>query len=240
MMSGTTSGQVLGTAPDGRRTRWDAHRRTRQAELVDAAVAAIRARGPAVGMDEVAAQAGTSKAALYRYFADREQLYLAVCRRVSDRLVEQLRAALREHAEPRSQLAAAIDVYLRVIEGDPHLYRFVVHRPLAARDLGDGGNPVDPADPVRGLNALVGEHVASLISTRLRAAGGDTAAAAPWGHGIVGLVRSAADHWLDGGSSMSRTDLRDHLTDLAWSGLAGIIAATDPRLDQDPSGWRKP
>ena len=77
-------------APDGRRTRWEAHRRTRREELVDAAVRAIRMHGPGVGMDEVAAEAGTSKAAVYRYFTDRGELYLAVCTQVCERLVSQL------------------------------------------------------------------------------------------------------------------------------------------------------
>jgi AcrR family transcriptional regulator len=217
-------------APDGRRTRWEAHRRIRREELVDAAVRAIRAHGAGVGMDEVAAEAATSKAAVYRYFADRDDLYLAVCTRVTERLVSQLSAALAAEHEPRHQLAAAIDAYLRVIEADPDVYRFVVARPLADRPGG--------SDPVRDLSALVGDHVATLIAIRLEDAGVDSSSAGPWGHGIVGLVRSAADHWLDQRPPMSREDLRDHLTDLAWSGLAGILAATGREVDPTPPTWR--
>jgi AcrR family transcriptional regulator len=217
-------------APDGRRTRWEAHRRTRREELVDAAVRAIRAHGAGVGMDEVAAEAATSKAAVYRYFADRGDLYLAVCTRVTERLVGQLSAALAPEQEPRHQLAAAIDAYLRVIEADPDVYRFVVARPVADRPGG--------SDPVRDLSALVGDHVAALIATRLEDAGVESSSAGPWGHGIVGLVRSAADHWLDQRPAMSREDLRDHLTDLAWSGLAGILAATGREVDPTPPTWR--
>ena len=217
-------------APDGRRTRWEAHRRTRREELVDAAVRAIRTHGPGVGMDEVAAEAGTSKAAVYRYFTDRGELYLAVCTLVSERLVSQLTTALADEHEPRRQLAIAIDAYLRIIEADPDVYRFVVRRPLVER-------PVS-ADPVRDLDALVGAHVAKLIGQRLEDAGVDSSAAGPWGHGIVGLVRSAADHWLDQRQPMSREALRDHLTDLAWSGLAGILAATGREVDTTPPTWR--
>jgi len=217
-------------APDGRRTRWEEHRRTRREELVDAAVQAIRIHGPGVGMDEVAAAAGTSKAAVYRYFADRDDLYLAVCTRVTEHLVGQLSTALADEHEPRRQLAAAIDAYLRVIEADPDVYRFLVRRPLGERS----------ADPVRDLDALVGAHVAKLIGHRLANAGVESSAAGPWGHGIVGLVRSAADHWLDQPPPMSREALRDHLTDLAWSGLAGILAATGRQVDTTPPTWRSP
>ncbi|MEP6760377.1 MAG: TetR family transcriptional regulator [Sporichthyaceae bacterium] len=223
--------------PDGRSTRWEAHRRTRREELVDAAVRAIRVHGAGVGMDEVAAEAATSKAAVYRYFADRGDLYVAVCTRVTERLVAQLSSALAAEREPGRQLAAAIDAYLRVIEADPDVYRFVVARPVPDR-LGGAGC----ADPVRDLSALVGDHVATLIATRLEDAGVESSSAGPWGHGIVGLVRSAADHWLDQRSPMSlpmsRADLRDHLTDLAWSGLAGILAATGREVDPTPLTWR--
>jgi len=217
-------------APDGRRTRWDDHRRTRREALVDAAVRAIRTHGPGVGMDEVAAEAATSKAAVYRYFTDRGELYLAVCTRVSERLVSQLTVALADEHEPRRQLAVAIDAYLRIIEADPDVYRFVVQRPLVER-------PVS-ADPVRDLDTLVGAHVARIIGQRLEEAGVESAAAGPWGHGIVGLVRSAADHWLDQRPPMSREALRDHLSDLAWSGLAGILAATGREVDTTPPTWR--
>ena len=209
------------TAPDGRRTRWDSHRRARREQLVDAAVRAIRVHGAGVGMDQVAAAAGTSKAALYRYFADRGELYMAVCTRVSDRLMGQLTAAIAAEDAPRERLAAAIDAYLRVIEADPDVYRFVHHRPVV-------GRPVT-ADPMRDLSAQVGAQVARLIDEQLVGAGLDSSAAGPWGHGIVGLVQSAADHWLDQRPAMSRELLRDHLTDLAWGGLAGILASTAGR-----------
>jgi AcrR family transcriptional regulator len=233
MMSGTTSGAAAdAVVPDGRRTRWEGHRRTRAVQLVDAAIAAVREHGPAVGMDDVAAAAGTSKAAVYRYFADRRALYLAVCTRVSDYLIDQLGAALREESDPRRRLAAAIDAYLRVIEADPELYRFVVHRPLA--------DSAEATDPVRGLSALVGEHVATLIAAALAEAGLPTAPAGPWGHGIVGMVRAAADHWLDHASAMTRRDLCDHLTDLAWSGLAGIVASASRPDEPTASGRSRP
>ena len=79
---------------DRRATRWEHHRRTRRAELTDAAIAAIRRHGAGVGMDDVAAAARTSKTAVYRHFADRNQLYVAVCERVAEVLLAQVRAAI--------------------------------------------------------------------------------------------------------------------------------------------------
>ena len=63
---------------DGRTTRWARHNATRRRELVEAALRAIRHHGHSVGMDDIAAEAGTSKTVYYRHFGDRNGLYEAV------------------------------------------------------------------------------------------------------------------------------------------------------------------
>jgi AcrR family transcriptional regulator len=204
---------------DRRTSRWDAHRRTRRAELTDAAITAIRTHGAGAGMDDVAAAARTSKTAVYRHFADRTELYIAVCERVAQVLLGQVRTAMDEAGDARAKTAAAIAAYLRLIEHDPEVYRFVVHRPLVDRELG--------ADPVADLVSLVGDQVADVIAEQLAAAGADAAPAVPWGHGVVGMVRSAADNWVARPAEMSRDQLADHLTALAWTGLSGIGAGTE-------------
>src|SRR6478735_7754235 len=65
-------------ADDGRSSRWDDHRETRRAELVEAAVAAIDEHGPGANIAQIAASAGVSKPVLYRYFSDKDDLYRAV------------------------------------------------------------------------------------------------------------------------------------------------------------------
>jgi len=202
-------------ARDRRASRWDAHRRSRRAELTDAAIAAIRTHGAGAGMDDVAAAAGTSKTVVYRHFADRTQLYTAVCERVAQVLLGQVRTAMDGEAGPRAKTAAAIAAYLRLIEHDPEVYRFVVHRPLADADL------------VADLVSLIGDEVAAVTAEQLRAAGADPAPAVPWGHGVVGMVRSAADNWIARPAGMSREQLADHLTALAWTGLSGVVARTE-------------
>ncbi len=205
----------MNSVRDRRASRWDAHRRTRRAELTDAAIAAIRAHGAGVGMDDVAAAARTSKTAVYRHFADRTQLYVAVCERVAQVLLGQVRAAMDGATGPQAKAAAAIAAYLRLIEHDPEVYRFVVHRPLADTDL------------VADLVSLIGDQVADVIAEQLSAAGADPSPAVPWGHGVVGMVRSAADNWIARSAGMTREQLADHLTALAWTGLSRVIARTE-------------
>ena len=201
---------------DRRASRWDDHRTQRRAALVDAAIAAIRERGAGLGMDDVAAGAGTSKTVVYRHFGDRTELYLAVCARVAEVLVGQVRSAMERAGGPRAKAAAGIEAYLRLIEHDPEVYRFVVHRPLVDREL--------DADPVADLVSLVGDEAAAVIAAQLRRTGKDTTAATTWGHAIVGLVRGAGDNWLARPAGMTREELAAHLTDLAWAGLSGVVA----------------
>lgn len=212
-------------ARDRRASRWDAHRRTRRAELTDAALLAIRTHGAAVGMDEVAARAGTSKTVVYRHFGDRTELYVAVCARVAEVLVGQIRAAVDHAGGPRAQIAAGIEAYLRLIEHDPEVYRFVVHRPLVDRALTTlpGSAAPGSGDPVADLVSLVGDQAAAVIAAQIARTGGDPAAAVPWGHGVVGMVRAAADNWLARPGSMTRAQLAAHLTDLAWAGLSRVV-----------------
>jgi len=218
---------------DRRDTRWDAHRATRRTQLVDAALQAIREHGAHVGMDELAARAGTSKTVVYRHFADRAQLHLAVCARVAQVLTSQVREAMDGVEHPRDKTAAGIGAYLRLIEHDAEVYRFVVHRPLVARPVGAPAAEVDLAeadlageqDPVGDLASLVGDQAAAVIADQLRRGGKDTSAATSWGHAIVGLVRGAGDNWLARPAGITRAQLADQLTDLTWAGLSGVMAA---------------
>jgi AcrR family transcriptional regulator len=168
-------------------------------------------------MEDIAAEAGTSKTVVYRHFADRGELHLAVCTRVADRLTAALREAMTTASAggPRGMLAAAVDTYLAFLEADPEVYRFVVTPPA--------GGPAAGADPIASLSDLVGDAAAGLVAVALRQAGRDPAAAEPWGHGLVGLVRAAADRWLRADRPMPRAALAAHVTDLAWSGLSGVL-----------------
>ena len=199
---------------DRRDSRWDEHRRARREQLVDATIAAVGRHGAGVGMEEIATAAGTSKTVVYRHFADRTELHVAVCARVAASLTARLREAMERSGEPQQMVTAAVETYLAFLEADPELYRFVVQAP---------DRPAD-SDPIANLSSLVGNQAAALVAVALEQAGRDPVAALPWGHGLVGLVRSAADWWLQADRPMPRVELAAHLTDLAWAGLSGVVS----------------
>lgn len=207
---------------DGRDTRWEEHRRARRAELVEATMKAIRRHGAGVGMDQIAAQAGTSKTVVYRHFTDRTGLYRAVVAAVDDLILRDLGTALATPGaggDPRALVAAAVDSYLTLVERDPEVYRFVVTRPLLDAPVSD--------DPVEGMTSRIAGQVTQVLAARLRQEGRDDDAAATWAHSLIGLVRAAADHWVAQPDRVPRDVLARQVTDLAWGGLAGALQDPD-------------
>jgi AcrR family transcriptional regulator len=202
---------------DGRRGRWADHREQRRAALTAAAIDAIRTLGPDAGMDAIAAHAGISKPVLYRYFADKSQLWQAVGQEAALRVVLAIQPAVAAVRDERAVVAAAVDAYLAHIESDPNLYQFVVHQPGIAR----------PRDVVADTVDTVASGLARIIGDRLRERGLDSGAALPWAYGVVGYVQTVGDWWLRHQQPISRAALSDYLTTLLWSGIAGVRAAAD-------------
>ena len=108
-------------------------------------------------------------------------------------------------------LAAGVDTFLRAVEQDPDLYRFVLQRPASASTVAD-------------YSTVVGMHASRLLGDILRSAGLDSGVAEPWGFALVGAVRVAAERWLDQ-RTMSREALAGYLTDLLWSGCRSAYGA---------------
>jgi AcrR family transcriptional regulator len=218
MQSGSSSVKPSdGPTGDGRRRRWVAHREQRRLELIGAAVAALVQHGPDVDMDQVAAVAGISKPVLYRYFADKAQLWLAVGEHVANQVLDAVVPAVAQVREEPALIAASVDAYLAVIETQPELYRFLLHQ--------SGLSGVEQL--MARSSQLVAAGLARAIGDRLRALGLDAGPAEPWAYGLVGFVQAVGDWWMVRGQPMSRAALTEYLTTLLWKGIEGVQRAAD-------------
>jgi AcrR family transcriptional regulator len=74
-----------------------------------------------VRMDDIAAEVGVGKGTLFRYFRDKEDLYLAVLDRASDQFVERVKVELARHADPRAGLIALVHTIIAYFDEHPHL-----------------------------------------------------------------------------------------------------------------------
>lgn len=209
---------------DGRATRWAEHRTTRRRELVEDTLRAIRKHGASVGMDEIAAQAKTSKTVIYRHFGDRAGLYTAVVASVHDFIHAGLEAAL-ELTDPEdlsSLVHDLADAYLGLVERDPEIYRFVLAPPSSV---------ASEVDPYGGLPEIMGDHVAQAIADHLNAQGQDPSCAPTWGHGLVGFIRASADRWMADGQRETKAEILACIDSFHSPALALGLAAI-PHLQE--------
>jgi AcrR family transcriptional regulator len=209
------------TKPDGRSVRWDAHRLARRTELVQLTAACVEQLGAEVGMDQIAAFAGTSKAVFYRHFADKADLYRAVGQQLATTLADQLAAAIARQDEPRAMIRAGIDAFLAVLDRNPQVYRFVVRNPVVQRA---GDDPV--ADYIGRIAARLDELIGTLATP-------EPALRRPWGTAIAGLVKAAGDWWLEHPAELTRAELAESLTVLLWGADGGLRHALTGTAEEE-------
>lgn len=208
--------------PDARRERWKGHREQRRAEFVEATIAAVAKKGPDVGMEDVAAEAGVSKPVLYRHFTDKSDLYLAVGQRATELLMERMGPALAADGPIKDRIRRIVDAYLSVVEDNPNLYRFVVKGSFVDR-------PVEK-DVVQEDKNLIANTLARILGDYLRAFDMDSGGAEPWAHALVGMVQNAGDWWLDR-QTMSRENLSDYLATIIWHAIDGLLRSAGVQAD---------
>ena len=208
--------------PDARRERWKGHREQRRAEFVEATIAVVAKKGPDVGMEDVAAEAGVSKPVLYRHFTDKSDLYLAVGQKATELLMDRMGPALATDGPIRARIERIVDAYLSVIEENPNLYRFVVKGSFVDR-------PVEK-DVVAEDKNLIASTLARILGDYLRSFEMDSGGAEPWAHALVGMVQNAGDWWLDR-QTMSRANLSEYLATLIWHAIDGLLRSAGVQAD---------
>lgn len=179
-------------------------------------------------MDDLAAEMGTSKSIIYRYFTDKSGLQGAVGSAVLEDLRSALEAVSEQVIRPRERIEAMVGVYLEVVETSPAVYAFVTRAEAPAT-----------AGEVRGFVAEVEDIVADSLLTVLRPRGdqeeADEALSALWAAGVVGLVRATVERWIAARAATDRPDrieeeiaakdrddLTTRITDWLWEGAAGV------------------
>lgn len=202
---------------DGRKRRWRQHKIDRREELVDGTLAAIRTRGSNAGMDEIAAEIGVSKTVLYRYFSDKNDLVHATMQRfIETTLMPRVYEAISLDADEYQLVRSALSAYVGTVDEDPEVYRFIM------------GNGSADQSSLAEFEKLFAEVVSVVITDRAGAKGIDTEGALLWSYVLVGGIQLAT-HWWTTNKSMSREQVVDYLTMMAWSAIEGMARANGSR-----------
>ena len=194
----------------------------RRAELLDAADRVIRQLGPDASMTAIAAEAGITKPILYRHFGDKAGLYRALAERYASPVFTELTTALSTITDRQERMRTTVDTYLRFIESDPQLYRFLMHRALREQP--------GVASSIAAFTSVVAAGIAEIIAREIGLAEDQKRSARAWAHGIVGVVQLTGDWWLDS-RELSREQLVDHIAALLWGGLANLNADSETVRD---------
>jgi AcrR family transcriptional regulator len=164
-------------------------------------------------MDELAAEAGLTKPALYKYFGDRSGLAAALGERFAARLVAGVLTApadLALRSDPAAVLRDACDSFTAFIEADPHIYRFLIQHARSA-----------PGRPQ--LLVDLAAHITKQLRELLVALGADPGPAPVWSYALIGSVFSAAEWWIES-RAVSREQFVEWIAELTWRGLSGALA----------------
>jgi TetR/AcrR family fatty acid metabolism transcriptional regulator len=106
-----------------------------QADKILAAAARLFAslRFHEARMEDVAAAAEVGKGTLYRYFKDKEELYLALLEQAAAGISARLQAETGVAESPRDQLEAVVRAILGYFEENPHLFDLIQHAEALSR-----------------------------------------------------------------------------------------------------------
>ena len=202
---------------DGRSRRWDDHRETRRAELVEAAVAAIDEHGPSASIAQVAQSAGVSKPVLYRYFSDKDDLYRAVGLWGAIQVVDSVVPTLLGDRPMRQRVERACTLYLTLISRHPNVFFLLVEHPTNEDPFADG-------------KEMIATALARTLNDGLTGLGVEATGAEPWAYGMVGLGLSTGEWWLRR-RTMSRAAVSRHLSSFIWNAFEGIARENGVRID---------
>jgi AcrR family transcriptional regulator len=197
----------------GRPPRTEAQRRAHRGRLVDAAIDAIRERGPDVSIDDIATAAGVSKPVLYDEFGSRlgiaDAIAVVVAERVERQVIDQLASG------GAFDLEIAVRVFVRslidLIETEQAVYAFLV------RSI---------RTPERGFldNALLASiHERAALVVGLIAPGLPKAHLRVLTDGLFGFLFAAIESW-QSAKKPRKNELIDTLTHVIRVGFSGVAA----------------
>lgn len=182
------------------RTRLDPE--VRREQIVEAAERAMKGRDPGeVTFEEIAEEAGVSRALVYNYFGDKGGLIAAVYLRSLRRLDEELALAVDPSSTDSERLRSVVQCYLR----------FAVESSTAWRLIG---------------STAAMEHPDVLAARRARFDQladnwGGTPSARIAARAVVGFLESATLDWIDRGD-IALERIVELLYTILWSGLSAV------------------
>lgn len=186
----------------GRRARLRLSPEQRREQIVVAAGRVFEGRDPpGVTFEEIAAEAGVSRALVYNYFGDKGGLLAAVYRHALAQLDEEIRASLDSGERLQTRVRSLVDHYLAFASSHRGVWNFLGH-------VATTQHP-----------ALQSARRARFESLAQSFGGGARARLAV--AGLVGMLEAALLDWTEN-LDLDADTVAMLLEQQAWAGLAGL------------------
>lgn len=217
---------------DGRRVRWEEHKRERRNTILAAAVELIEEHPPGeeIHIQQIAARAGIARPAVYRHFTDRHELDLAVQKRALALLMAELNPQVVLTGTIEQVIRRIIETYVTWAGDHPALHRVAVREGVS-----------QPNSPVRVAVLQVADLVIPLIEAGASTFGAtldedDRAALDLLVFGMVSQAVGAVRLWLGREArSPSAGALASRLAEVIWFQLDGLARARGATIDPTQS-----
>jgi len=187
----------------------------RRTAILDAALSAFSQRGyHPTSLDDVAGEAGVSKALIYEHFASKQELYGDLIARNARELTQRVAGALSgvEVESGVKRLATGLEAFFAFVEERRDAWRMLF------RDASDPETSAVLDRMVQQVTAEVTVLISQDPGARQLAAGGDDSSLRLLAEMLVGGVQSMANWWTDHPEA-PRTELVEISMDFAWLGL---------------------
>jgi AcrR family transcriptional regulator len=190
----------------------------RRAAILDAAMNVFADRGyHASSIDEIAREAGVSKALIYEHFASKQALWASLLDTQAAEIFRRLAAGAATAEPGEVRLRSGVDAFLTFVEERRGAWRMLFR---------EAADPEVAAFLDR-IRSQVAGVVAALIAAEPAASPDDRAdrrqAIEMLAEQLVGAVQALANWWADH-QEVPRAELVDAVMDFAWIGLERMRA----------------
>jgi AcrR family transcriptional regulator len=208
----------MAATQDSKPTRRRLSAPDRRAAILDAALEVFSRRGyHAASIDEIAQEAGISKALIYEHFPSKKDLHASLLERHVQEIFERLAESAAGPDPGEVRLRAGVDAFLEWVETHPHAFR------LLFRDTFEA----DVAEVLQRLQQQATFAIAGLMATEPVVAHTDVSdlerrlAVEMFAQQLSGAVQSLAIWWHDH-PKVKRQFIVDCVMDFAWIGLERV------------------
>jgi AcrR family transcriptional regulator len=192
----------------------------RRAGILDAALAVFSARGyHTSSIDDIAREAGISKALIYEHFDSKQGLYGDLLEQNANELFERLASSLAgvEVESGAARLASGLDAFFSFVEERRDAWRILF------RDVSDPETSAALDRVVEQVTVVVAALIAQDPGARSQDRDGSEPAIRVLAQMLVGAVQSVANWWAEH-PEVAREQALEMVMDFAWVGLERLSA----------------